>query len=341
MSIITDFFDRIDNVGGAFVINSYDALSTAIQTPLAAAMVLYFCYLGYMITTGYLQLNTYEIVSRVIRMFLIYGLLIGWGSITGLAYNLFNTLPGNIAKIINGTIDSASADGSYVATQLSTAYDTIINLAESIINKSPGWSSMILYGLMAIVVLLFGLVFIIISTGVVVAAKMTLWIVFALGPIFILMAMFDQTRQYFTGWINYLVQVATTITMSYVFLSFYLFILRDSMARLSVVASSTETVLSHIGGVVLLMGVGSYIILQVPSIAAAITGGMAMGNSGKGVSALAGKGSRFVGGQAAKYGWKGAKATGRGAKAVGRGVTNVATKGGKAAMQAVAKKNLS
>lgn len=334
MSIITDFFNKIDATGGTFVVSSYDALATAIQVPLSSAMVLYFCYLGYMLATGYLQLTTFEIVTRMVRLFLIYALLVGWGQFTAIIYSLFNKLPSNIAAVLNGTNGLGSGDDSYVGTQLSIAYDTITDLADSIIEKSPGWSSMILYSFMAVIVLLFGMFFIGISTAVVIAAKMTLWIVFALGPIFILMAMFDQTRQYFSGWINYLVQIAATITISYVFLSFYLFVLKDSMAQLSVVASSAETVLSHISGIILLMIVGSYVIMQVPAIAAALIGGMAMGISGRSAQGIPGKAGRFAG----RLGWKATKLGGRGAAYVASKGSKAATK---AAMQAAAKKNLS
>ena len=333
--MIDNLFNKIDTVGQNFVVAGYEALSIVIQTPLRASLVLYFTYLGYMASTGRLNLGTWDIVVKVGRAFLIYALLTGWGDLTGYAYDLFDKTPQKIANIVASSTGVGDASENFVANKLSYIYDTIIDLTTNIWNQSPTLSA-VLFGLICVVVLLVGIIFIAAASGIIIAAKMTMWLVFASAPIFILCMMFDRTIKYFEGWLNYVFQIATTVTFAYVFLAFYIHVIDSTIASINLATISFDIVLPHIGALLLTMIIGTYVMLEVPSIAAAITGGMAM-NAGTSAANKVIIQSR----NARNLAWRGAKNAARNTRTAARNMAlKSAEKATARAQQATSKKNL-
>lgn len=164
---------------------------------LTLLLGLYVGFFGISLMLGRANLSVRALLPRMMTLGLILTFATSFVAFSTIFYNIFIGGPDQIAGILTGTQGSATAtfaqklDVVFLAIQQASGPTTDINAF------SP--SGMMWIGAM---LLLLG------TVGLLVAARIALALLLAVGPIFVVLALFNGTRGLFTGWLKGLVMMA-------------------------------------------------------------------------------------------------------------------------------------
>jgi len=120
-------------------------------------------------------------------------------------------------------------------------------------------------------------------------SKVALAVLLAMGPIFLVMLLFESTSRYFTAWIaqltNYALVTILTTMVSLLILTMVRADVAQIMRRISLLA------IVDVFDMLLMCGLGMLFMMQVPQIAASLaSGGSPLGTHGVGARAVGGVG---------------------------------------------------
>jgi type IV secretion system protein VirB6 len=172
----------------------------AMGTTLTLAMTLFVALLGFGLITGRTRLGLSSLTPKMVTVALVATFATSWLAFSAVFWNFAVLTPDWIATKIMGTNGSATvifADKlDVVMLSLMEASGGDAMDANTSIFSPPGllWSggTMLLLG----------------TVGVLATCKIALAILMGLGPIFILLALFDATRGLFVGWLKGVVLMA-------------------------------------------------------------------------------------------------------------------------------------
>ncbi len=194
---IGELLDRIDASGQNFSQSAYQALSQDLEPLLRLLFVLAVLFYGVQLFLGTSRLSVAEIIGRLVRVFVILILVGTWSNFNDLVYDWLTTVP----EAAGRAILAASGTGVTEPTNgLSQIWKTA-NTAAAAFSEQAGYLS-VLPALIGIVIMLFAGIFVAIALGILVLAKVILWVLLGTAPIFISCFFFDSTRNYAVGWLN-------------------------------------------------------------------------------------------------------------------------------------------
>jgi type IV secretion system protein VirB6 len=181
-------FSRIFGPQGAFLL------------PLQILLTIFVAFLGYGLITGRLRIGLSALAPRLITLGVVLTLATSWIAFQSVFWNLTVGGPDEIAGALMGTNGSAS---TIFADKLDVVMYSLMEVSgggamgeTTSIFSPPGllWAggTMLLLG----------------TVGILATCKIALAVLLALGPIFIVMALFKGTRGLFTGWLKAVVLMA-------------------------------------------------------------------------------------------------------------------------------------
>jgi type IV secretion system protein VirB6 len=176
-------------------------------------LTIYIALVGYQLLLGRGGLRLTEMPFIVLKLGLILAFLTSWAAYQTLIFNFLFDGPSDILKVLLGPLAAQGSgfDGDVLGgiqrayTDLSDAAGVYGGMATPNANLLQG-GPMLGSGLLwfTAIALLLG------TLGLIVAAKIVLAFLLAIGPIFIGMALFSVTRGFFDGWLRTTVAFALT-----------------------------------------------------------------------------------------------------------------------------------
>jgi len=202
MAVATGY-DRLFGQGGAFAY------------ALSGMLVIYVALIGYGFLTGRTRLTMAMMSPRIMTMVLVLTFVSVWPAYHAIFYGLFMGGPDEVAAALLGQRGSAvmnfaqDLDGLFVkfadiarvldpATAQAAAQHTTVQSGITVVNpaiQAPRSMSVTLFWLS-------GLCLLISTLGVLILTRLVLYLLLILGPVFILFALFPQTRGLFNGWLR-------------------------------------------------------------------------------------------------------------------------------------------
>ncbi len=187
--------------------------SSVLSQALTLILTIYIAMLAISLLTGRTQLRLAMLTPRMLQLGLVLTFATSWVAYQSVGWNLLTGAPDEIAGVILGNSGSAT---QLFAQRLDVLFDVIANsahLAQSanatatvgtvpaVANVSPKPADLLWT---ASLMLLIG------TVGVLIVARIALAAVMALGPVFIVMALFRGTRGLFEGWLKAAIMLALT-----------------------------------------------------------------------------------------------------------------------------------
>ncbi|UOR15587.1 type IV secretion system protein [Qipengyuania aquimaris] len=169
----------------------------ALGTTLTILLTLYVAIFGYLLLTGRTNIGVRALIPRMMTLGLVLTFATSWVAYQSVVWNIFVGTPDYLAGILTGTQGSAT---DVFAQKIDVVF---IAIQEASGNNSD-FSAFSPHGLMWLGAMLFMLG----TVGLLVTTKIALGILVALGPIFVVLALFNGTRGLFTGWLKGLVMCA-------------------------------------------------------------------------------------------------------------------------------------
>ena len=267
---IGELLDRIDASGQNFSQGAYEALSQDLEPLLRLLFVLAVLFYGVQLFLGTSRLSVAEIIGRLVRVFVILILVGTWSNFNDLVYDWLTTVP----EAAGRAILAASGTGVTEPTNgLSQIWKTA-NTAAAAFSEQAGYLS-VLPALIGMIIMGLAGKFVAIALGILVLAKVVLWVLLGTAPIFIACFFFDATRSYAMGWLNQSLLYAIIPLFVYVIAAFLIAAMEPELTTIDSISGNRELKLSDFAAFIMLCLAGSFVLLQVQSLAQGIAGGLA------------------------------------------------------------------
>ena len=128
--------------------------------------------------------------------------------------------------------------------------------------------------LIGMIIMVFAGIFVAIALGILVLAKVVLWVLLGTAPIFISCIFFNVTRNYAMGWINQCLLYAMIPLFVYVIAAFLIAAMEPELTKIDQISGNRELKLSDFAAFIMLCIAGSFVLFQVQSLAQGIVGGL-------------------------------------------------------------------
>lgn len=269
-------YDGFDTLLNDYVLATAQTIITTI-TPVAYIMLgIYFVLWGFAMVRGLIQEPVTEGLMRMVKISIVFGIALGVGNYSTYVVDFFMQTPDAMAAVIalDGTADATS-----IGRTADSLVDRTIDTATEIWDQAGVMNGNIGHYFVAFIVAFAGLTIAAIAFMIFMFSKVGLVFLLALGPMFILMAMFKQTQPFFEGWLKQLITYMLTM----------IFILAAASFIFSMVSAVVDRVTPMILSDYLLQGLvqlsavgvcGVVLLLNVKSMATGVAGGLNMAMSG-------------------------------------------------------------
>ena len=272
LPIIGPYLTKVDTSLAGFFLSASSRVAGAVATPFRILVTLYIVLWGLAMWRGLIQEPMADAVARMLRIVLIGAIALGAG-VYGpiIATAIYNT-PAELAAVVAGgpvtpvsVMDDAIAKGDAIAR----GYMALVSVTEIGSSMAAIASAFVAWAFTALIVLY--------GTALVLLSKVALAILLGLGPLFIALLLFDTTKRFFESWLgqalNYLFVYVLVSTAMTVLFALWQPGLNYALANHTAGFSSLLPML--IGG-----GAAFVVLMQVPSIASGLAGGVQIGTLG-------------------------------------------------------------
>lgn len=180
----------------------------ALVPALTIILTLFIAFFAFALITGRTQISIRALTPRIVTLGLVVTLATSWIAYQTLVWNLAAGAPDQIASVILGGQGSATQQ---FGDKIDIVFAAIQHASEQTGQQAAGApqkdiSTFSPEGLMWIgaTLLLLG------TVGVLVTSRIALAVLMAVGPVFVVLALFPATRGLFAGWLRSLVMMAVT-----------------------------------------------------------------------------------------------------------------------------------
>ncbi|MEQ1956181.1 type IV secretion system protein [Mesorhizobium sp. CN2-181] len=267
---IGELLDRIDASGQNFSQSAYEVLGQDLVPLLRMLFILAVLFYGVQLLLGASRLSVAEVVGRQARVLIIFLLVSSWSNFNDLVYDWLTTVP----EAAGRAILAASGTGVTEPTNgLSQIWKTA-NVAAAAFSEQAGYLS-VLPALIGMTIMVFAGLFVAIALGILVLAKVVLWVLLGTAPIFIGCFFFDATRSYGMGWLNQSLLYAIIPLFVYVIAAFLIAAMEPELTTIDSISGNRELKLSDFAAFIMLCIAGAFVLFQVQSLAQGIVGAFA------------------------------------------------------------------
>ena len=169
----------------------------ALNTTLTIVLTLYVAIFGFLLLTGRTNIGVRALIPRMMTLGLVLTFATSWVAYQSVVWNLFVATPDYLAGVLTGTSGSAT-------DVFAQKIDVVFIAIQEASGNNQDFAAFSPHGMMWLGAMLFMLG----TVGLLVTTKIALGILVALGPIFVVLALFNGTRGLFTGWLKGLVMCA-------------------------------------------------------------------------------------------------------------------------------------
>jgi type IV secretion system protein VirB6 len=285
--LVTQLVDSVDCHIQVMVHDSYRALvgpDTWFSNAFTVLLTVYIALMGYQLLLGRNGLRLTDLPVSALKIGLILAFLTSWAAYQTVVYDLLFEGPRQILATLMQPVAARGGVAADVYLGLEQAYASLAAGASfygsmaspsaNILQGGPMLGSGMLW-LSAIIMLLS-------TVGLILAAKIVLGFLLAIGPIFIGLFLFDSTRGFFDGWLRTTLAFALAPLAASVFGMAMLVMLRPFLVSLDEQVRQGTFDMGSVMTITLIVLVFLIVMLQVLRIGASIAGGFSTSGAGPG-----------------------------------------------------------
>jgi type IV secretion system protein VirB6 len=305
--------DSIDALGKSFTAQTYGAFASQIAPVLSGLLILYMIFWGFRFWQGKGEKSVIQIAFRLFRIAIIFSIATGWGSTQMVIYRVITDIPSSVSSVMmnnivnvghgsmsRGTVERDLYDFYRIAVMASTRISgQSAGAAKRAVAAAPvqpadpaapaasrapapaspadnGGQTPDIMGasLYSAIVWIAAALFIGYAVFLMLFCKMALWVVLALAPVFILLLLFQGVSRFFSGWLTTAVQTMLVPIFFYVFLSFYLIVIKDIVIALSLsMDKGLAPGMKDIAPFVLICFSGLFLLVQIVPLSSRLASG--------------------------------------------------------------------
>src|SRR6476646_1252720 len=170
------------------------------QTALTIILTLYIALLAFNLLTGRSALRISVLTPRMMTLGLVLTFATSWIAYQSVVWNLATGAPDEIASVLVGTKGSAT---TLFAQQLDGLFAAITDAVSNVAPQNPAAAAAApAMASPTNILSIAGLILLLGTVGVLVVCRLALAALLIIGPVFIVLALFDGTRGLFEGWLK-------------------------------------------------------------------------------------------------------------------------------------------
>jgi len=271
-------FTELNNALDTYVQSTATSVIEAITPVATTLLAIYVMLWGWSMMRGVISEPITDGVNRIVRLSIITTIALQLGYYNSFIVDFLWNSPDAMGAYISGSGSSSTSTGAYLDNLISRMDDfSNAYLAKAEANSNWGIPDLSLW---AMGWLLYGAGVAVTAYGafLLALAKIGLAIGLSIGPIFVLLTMFEATKRFFDAWMGQVVN--------------YVFMVILSVAAMKLILTILENYLSQSGGVIadptvnqalpaiVFSLIGTLTLMQIPAMASALGGGVALSTLG-------------------------------------------------------------
>lgn len=270
-------FTELSNALSTYVNDTATNIIGAIK-PVATTLVsIYVMLWGWSMMRGVISEPIMDGVGRIVRLALIVGVALQLGLYNGFLADMLWNSPDALASYVGG--GNGTSNAAYLDTLMSRMYD----FGDAYYQKAQANSTLGIPDLgllfMAYALWVAG----VIATGygafLLALAKMGLAVALGVGPLFILLTIFEPTKRFFDAWIGQALNYVFLVMLSAATIKLIMVILEKYLTDASGVVLADPSLDQALPAIVFSI-IGALALVQMPAMASALGGGVALGTLG-------------------------------------------------------------
>jgi type IV secretion system protein VirB6 len=251
-------------------------------TPVATTLLMIYVTLwGWSMMRGVISEPITDGVTRIVRLAVITGIALSVTRYGGfIADMLWNSPEALAAHIASGSSNSGS-NMQFLDGLMSKIYD-LGDAYWQKANASQGMLPLPDLGMTAIAILIWAAGLLATGYGAFLLAlsKMALAIILAVGPIFVLLMIFEPTKRFFDAWIGQALNYVFLVMLTAAAIKLILTIIESYLGVANSAGVLADPSISQALPCLVFCLIGTLVMMQLPSIAAALGGGVAISTLG-------------------------------------------------------------
>jgi len=264
---------------------SYNGLvgpGTTFGLVLTSLLTIYIALIGYQLALGHGGLRIFDLPVAALKVGLIMAFVTSWAAYQHVVFDLLFDGPRDIAQALLAPTAPAHG-GSDLYKGLEHAYAELSDAASAYGAQATPSANLLQGGPMLGSGLLWisALVMLLATIGVILAAKIVLAFLLAIGPVFIALFLFDATRGFFDGWLKTTIAFALTPLAVNVFGATMLLVLAPFINALKEGVASGAFEMGPIVTIALIIAVFAVVMSIAIRMSAGITSGFSTNQHGQ------------------------------------------------------------
>jgi type IV secretion system protein VirB6 len=299
LSFFQHAFTNIDSRVIAYAAEKSQAVALMIEPAVTTGVAVHFAAHGTQHMLGQVEEPFVAFMQKTLKIVLVMAVALNLGEYNAYVIQTFQDSPVMLAAALSDTTATTSAAatapnscgapvvGSTLSGNMGTVLDCTLEHVNNITEKffsPPQWYDIEFYVLGAIVFAV-GLAVTIGTAALILLSKVATGLLLAVGPLAIAGLLFEWSKNYFTSFVNLLIQYGLVGALAVGANSFILSMFDQSattLAGLDLTGAGLTAGLNDVAGLLVSGGLGIIVMWQVPSIAAGIAGGVSLSTFGLG-----------------------------------------------------------
>ncbi|KAA0010065.1 type IV secretion system protein [Billgrantia pellis] len=272
MNLFEGMFSVVDQALDQYIINTATDLIAYITPMFTSMLIVWIAIWGYLMMFGKVSEPLQEGVFRILRIGFIMTLGLTVGTYMGVVVDVLAHGPEKVAAVITGSNGGAAAI-------LDSLFSRVLAVADQAWDKAGVMSGDFGMYLVAILIMVFGGGVAIVVAFLLLASKVATTVLLAIGPLFIIGLLFNSTQRFFESWLGMVINFGMLLVLGS---AIGRMVIDVSEAFMNIVESSASSMASMTTSAYLIafFALGILVLKQVPAIASALGGGVALATQG-------------------------------------------------------------
>lgn len=274
-NLFESIFDKVDTALDTYITSTAGDIISFVTPIFSSLLIIWIAIWGYMMMMGKANEPLQDGVFRILRIGLIMTLGLTVGTYTSLVVDFLAKGPESIASVITG-----SPSGTSAAT-LDSLFSKVFDVSQAAWDKGGIMNGNFGMYLISIIVLAVGAILSLIVAFLILLSKIMTTVLLAVGPLFIVMLLFNTTQRFFESWLAMVMNFGFILVLSAA-IGQLMTSLADSYIS-SMTGGGNASALANLGDAAMLcivFGLCTLVVKQVPSVASALGGGVALATQG-------------------------------------------------------------
>ena len=273
-NLFSKIFQKADQGFISYMGSTTASIISAIAPAITVLLTIYVMLWGWSMIRGVIDEPITDGVTRIVRLAIIAGIAMSAGLYAGYVTEWIWATPDAIAKVISGKDPKGSIQFlDQLLGRFFTLGNKFMEAAEQ--DSTMGIPDLVLF-FSSLAILVMGVIVTAYTAFLFILSKMALAVLLSVGPIFIALAIFESTKKFLDAWIgqvlNYVFLIMLTaacVKLILVFIEFYF-----------VIMLNTEPNIGDALQLVAIALIGFLVLMQMPSVASGLGGGVALSTLG-------------------------------------------------------------